>query len=145
MELTQTLKFAFLIAFIAGSNICLATPKAAPKPAPKCGDVIEKNTTLTADLDCTAFDGYFALAIRTDGIRLNGNGFRIIAPQARAGIFVTASNIRISNIKITGLQNGTGIFAADADNLSVVGNDLSDNVIGVELYSQNRALNNFRV
>ena len=47
-----------------------------PSQALSCGDVITRNTTLTADLHCTT--GFYALEIGRDHVTLNLNGHTLV-------------------------------------------------------------------
>lgn len=100
----------------------------------QCGDVITSNVTLAADLLCPTTTG-FALYVEGSNITFDGNGHKIVAPLAAAGLFVQGSNNTIRNLKVNGVGGGDGILAYDTPGLHVTGNDLSGNLQGFVLYA----------
>src|SRR5687767_4547714 len=58
-----------------------------PIAAQSCGSSITSDLTLTADLDLTGCSGT-ALSIGADGITIDGQGHRIIAPDASVVILI---------------------------------------------------------
>ncbi len=57
---------------------------------PLCGTTITDDLTLNADLDCTGVAGS-ALTVGADGVTVEGQGYRILAPDASTGIVVSAA------------------------------------------------------
>jgi len=99
----------------------------------QCGDVITTNSRLTEDLVCPNTDG-FALVVVGDNITLDGNGFKILAPNAGAGLFVQGSENTVRNL---GVQGGRafGIFAYNSPGIKILNNDTSFNQVGIEIYT----------
>ena len=90
-----------------------------------CGGTITENTMLAADLDCNAVTGT-ALTIGADNLILDGNGHKIIAPNAFAVVSaIGRRNVMVRNTDLsgpTGQQKGYGL------NLVTVNNSVMENV-----------------
>ncbi|MBI4655559.1 MAG: hypothetical protein HY746_02305 [Elusimicrobia bacterium] len=90
-----------------------------------CGGTITENTILAADLDCSGVIGT-ALTIGADNIVLDGNGYKIIAPNASVVVSIIGrSNVTTRNIDLSGPaghQRGYGLY------LITVINSLIENV-----------------
>lgn len=99
-----------------------------------CGDVITSSITIANDLNCPAATGY-ALQVVGQNITINGNGKKISAPNAAAGLYVEGDNNTIMNIDVQGVENGHGMMAYNTSNLKVVGNNFSRNKIGIMIYA----------
>ncbi|MFT7579704.1 MAG: hypothetical protein ACI9MR_001370 [Myxococcota bacterium] len=91
---------------------------------PACGDTLDVDTTLTADLDCTALTAGPALTLGTDNITLGGAGFAVIAPLVVAVKGVDLSGVTITNLKITTSTN-------DSDGVDVYGTNLEVTKVNV--------------
>jgi len=101
-----------------------------------CGDTITQSITVANDLDCSSTTG-FALKIVGDGLIVNGNGHKIIAPNAAAGIFAQGSQITVSKFTVNGVVNGYGIMAYETPGIKITGNDFSRNSVGVMVFAEN--------
>lgn len=106
---------------------------------PQCGDTVVGQLRLEADLDCPNTTGT-ALSLTGDGSSLDGNGFRIHAPQASAGLYVSGAGVTITKIQIRDVSGGAGLFAYDTPSLTVTESDLSCNASGAQVYGENRVL-----
>ena len=111
-----------------------------PAQTLQCGEQITANTTLTQDLLCPTTTG-FALQVIGNNITLNGNGHKIVAPLAAAGVYVQGQSDTVKNIKVNGAQT-YGIFAYDAPGISILNNDVSGNSIGIEIYAESTHITN---
>src|ERR687892_1761642 len=102
-----------------------------PQGTVACGQVVQGNVTLTANLNCTG-DG---LIVGSDGTTINLNGFGIYGPGAdsdKIGIGVSENNIIINGPgNISGFQ--AGILATNSRGLSINSAILQGNQIGVFL------------
>ena len=97
-----------------------------------CGDVITQSIRVANDLNCPDTDG-FALSIKGDNIKIDGNGKSIAAPNAIAGVYVEGSGNTVTNFKINDTR--FGIYAYNASGLTVTKNDVSDNTTGIWIYA----------
>ena len=64
------------LSVILALGVLGAIPGVALAAQPSCGDTLYVNTTLTGDLDCSAYGGT-ALYMGKKGITLNLNGYTI--------------------------------------------------------------------
>lgn len=110
----------------------------------QCGQVITANTVLGADMNCAGYTG-FALKIEGNGIKFNGNGHKIIAPQALAAIYVQGSNNTITGVTANGVVNGAGLNAYDAPGLVVQENNFSGNEEGILVWAENTSMSNILI
>ena len=101
----------------------------------QCGDVITANTVMVQDLVCPNTTG-FAVLIEGNGITLDGNGHKIIAPQAAAGVYIQGSGDTVQNVDVEGVQV-YGLFAYDSPGITFINNNTSNNLIGMEIYTDN--------
>ncbi len=109
-----------------------------------CGIIIDKNTTMTEDLDCPDYRG-FAVQILGDNITLNGKGHKINAPKATAGIFMNGKHNTVLNTKVNGLTEGFGILAYNSPEAGILLNDFSDNWVGIVFFADNTTANNVQI
>ena len=88
-----------------------AIPGVAFAAQPSCGDTLMTNTTLSADLDCSAYVGD-ALTIGKNGITLNLNGHTITGltgDDGVDGVFIAQhKNVTVTNGTIEGF--GVGVY-----------------------------------
>jgi hypothetical protein len=98
-----------------------------PQGTVACGQVVQGNVTLTANLNCTG-DG---LIVGDDGTTINLNGFGIYGPGAdssKVGIGVSEDNVAINGPGIiSGFQ--AGILATGAKELAVTSLIMQNNQI----------------
>jgi len=88
-------------------------------------DAETKTCTLVKDLDQT-------IEIDSDGITLDGAGFKITRSQGSSGIFLTQKNdVTIKNVTIEGFS--FGIYLVQSKNNKLSGNTLSKNSQGIYL------------
>jgi hypothetical protein len=118
--------------------------KNLPKKILECGDTVTSSVTLAADLLCPTVTG-FALNVVGNNITVDGNGHRIIAPLASAGLFVEGSNNTIREMRINGILNGAGIMAYEAPNVHILYNDVSNNSQGIVVYADSNPLNGAKI
>ncbi len=89
----------------------LATvPAVVLAAGPACGDTLTANTTLTTNLDCSAYDGN-ALTLGANGITLNLNGHKITGyagDDYDSGVLVEANNTVVTNGTIENF--GYGVY-----------------------------------
>lgn len=109
-----------------------------------CGDVITQSIKIANDLNCPDSTG-FALSIRGDNIKVDGNGKTIYAPNAISGLYIEGDNVSVSNVKSTGVSQGYGVFAYNTAGLSLSYNDFSSNLIGVVVYTESDLLNQIKI
>ena len=100
-----------------------------------CGDVISQSITVANDLNCS--DSGFALRIVGKNVVINGNGRKITAPNAAAGIYVDGDNNTIANFDVQGVTQGYGLMAYNASNVKILSNNFSNNMIGIMIYADN--------
>lgn len=134
---------------IAKKNLAMFKNKnvssnASTEVALTCGMIIDKNTTMTEDLDCPDYRG-FAVQILGDNITLNGKGHKIIAPKATAGIFMNGKHNTVINTKVNGLTEGFGILAYNSPEAGILLNDFSDNWVGIVFFVDNTVANNVQI
>lgn len=100
-----------------------------PQGTVACGQVVQGNVTLTANLNCTG-DG---LIVGDDGTTINLNGFGIYGPGAdssKVGIGVSEDNVEINGPGIiSGFQ--AGVLATGASELMTNSLIMSNNQIAV--------------
>jgi len=102
----------------------------------QCGDRITSGlVVLTQDLICPTTTGNVLTLVGT-GIVFEGNGHKIVAPNAASSIYVQGSNVTVRNTVVSG-NGSTGIFAYDSPGLTLRGNDASGNIVGIDLYAEN--------
>ena len=88
-----------------------------------CGTTITADLALTQDVDCTGYTGY-ALTIGASGVTLEGNGYRILAPDSsRAISSVGFDDVTVQNVEVVGWCSGIGVYLSDGTGLTV------DNVV----------------
>ena len=116
------------------------TTPALPLVTLSCGDVITESVAMAADLNCPDSWG-FAISVKGDGVILDGNGKKIIAPNAIAGVFVQGNNDTIQNLSVNNLAQGQGVFAYDSPGLRLTKNDFSKNQVGLLLYAEQTLMN----
>lgn len=109
-----------------------------------CGQVITKSTRLTHDLYCPDTLG-FAVSVQGDNIHLDGNEHTIFAPKALAGVYIQGKNIRVKRLRVNSVANGYGIFAYDSPGVRIINNELQNNQIGIQLFSENVTMKNSEV
>jgi parallel beta-helix repeat protein len=97
-----------------------------------CGDVITQSIRVANNLNCPDVDG-FALSVKGDNIKIDGNGHSINAENAIAGVYVEGSGNTVTNFKINDTR--FGIYAYNASGLTVTKNDVSDNETGIWIYA----------
>jgi len=91
-------------------------------------DAETKTCTLVKDLDQT-------IEIDSDGIILDGAGFKITCSQGSSGIFLTnRSDVTIKNITIDGFSSG--ILLVQSKNNRLTGNTVSNNSQGIYLFDK---------
>ncbi len=98
----------------------------------ECGDIVEAPFELTQDLDCTGFTG-IALTVFGEGTEIKGNGHKIIAPNAQAGLLVLGSELEVTGFDIQGVTNGIGMLSYDVPEIKIVDNVLNDSLINLEV------------
>ncbi len=90
---------ASLLAVLTFAVLAVAQPVSAQVG---CQEIVTADVTLTADLDCTGFTGTI-LTVGANGITIDGQGHRIIAPDASAMISLGGrSGVSIVNIDLSG-------------------------------------------
>ena len=109
-------------------------PTKQPLTTIACGDVITTSITVGNDLNCT--DSGFALRIIGNNIVVNGNGHKISAPNAAAGIYVEGNTDTVANFSVQGTQ-GYGLMAYNASHVQILSNNFSYNSIGIMIYADN--------
>ena len=109
-----------------------------PQGTVACGQVVQGNVTLTANLNCTG-DG---LIVGDDGTTINLNGFGIFGPGAdssKVGIGVSEDNVAINGPGIiSGFQAGilaTGAKELTASSLIMQNNQIAAFFTGADLAS----------
>jgi len=110
----------------------------------QCGDTVTASMALAADLVCPTTTG-FALNVIGDNIVLDGNGHKIVAPLASAGVFVQGSNDTIRELRINGIQGGDGILAYETPGIKITDNDVSSNGQGIALYADTGAVTDVKI
>lgn len=101
----------------------------------RCGSVISENMDLTEDLDCSNETGA-ALYFVGDGITLDGQNHRIIAPNSRFAVLASGPNLRIQNITIENTRNGPGLLAFNTPNIFIQRNTFRNNLIGLQIFAE---------
>ncbi len=97
---------ASLLAVLTFAVLAVAQPISAQVG---CGDLVTADVTLTADLDCTGFTGT-VLTVDADQITIDGQGHRIIAPDAGAMVSITGhTGVTIRNIDLSGSPIGISV------------------------------------
>jgi len=94
-----------------------------------CGDTITASVTLTSDLDCSGgvpdapASADFAVRISTDGVTLDGGGYKIIGPGSDIGIYIiNPPNVQINNVTVKNLavvDFRTGIVTQNAHDATI--------------------------
>jgi hypothetical protein len=111
------LSFAAIGAQVASPMNAVAQEEQPPQGTVACGQVVQGNVTLTANLNCTG-DG---LIVGDDGTTINLNGFGIYGPGAdssKVGIGVSEDNVAINGPGIiSGFQ--AGVLATGAKELTI--------------------------
>lgn len=107
-------------AAIVAALCALSTEQAhAADPHPLCGTTLTTDLVLTEDLDCTGYTGV-ALTVGADGLTIDGQGFRLLAPDASQAIAVVGmSDVTVQRITLSGWCVGVGLYAEGADGLVV--------------------------
>jgi hypothetical protein len=126
-----------------------AIPSVVLAAQPACGDTITTNTTLTADLDCSATD-IDGLIVGADGIILNLNGHTITGftgADARSGVFVADdSHVTVKNGTIENFHYGIVVEPGDDTilrNLTIHGEAADANDLGIwDYYSAHTTIHN---
>ena len=109
-----------------------------------CGDIITSSAKIANDLNCPNTTG-FALLVEGNNISVDGNGHKITAPNAAAGLYVQGSGVSVSAFQINGISNGYGIFAYSSPAVSIRNNNVSQNQTGIMLYTDNLQMSSVSV
>jgi Periplasmic copper-binding protein (NosD) len=121
------LSFAAIGAQVASPMNAVAQEEQPPQGTVACGQVVQGNVTLTANLNCTG-DG---LIVGDDGTTINLNGFGIYGPGAdssKVGIGVSEDNVAINGPGIiSGFQ--AGVLATGAKDLAISSMIMENNQI----------------
>lgn len=134
-EFTQNLRDTILKNNVLGDSPPIGGDGAnEPTTELRCGDTVTSSMALANDLHCPATTG-FVLRIVGNNIKFNGNGHKITAPNAAAGVFTQGNSIHVTGIKVNGIRQGHGILAYDSPGIKISGNNFSWNLIGILLYS----------
>ena len=130
--------FAAIGAQVASPINAVAQEEQPPQGTVACGQVVQGNVTLTANLNCTG-DG---LIVGDDGTTINLNGFGIFGPGAdssKVGIGVSEDNVAINGPGIiSGFQAGilaTGAKELVANSLIMQNNQIAAFFTGADLAS----------
>ncbi|TNF32525.1 MAG: hypothetical protein EP329_10010 [Deltaproteobacteria bacterium] len=84
-----------------------------------CGATLTESLTLTADIDCTGYTGT-ALTIGADGVVIDGNGHRLLAPDAAYAIFSSAfDDLTVRNLDVAGWCGGVGVYFVNGTGLTL--------------------------
>jgi nitrous oxidase accessory protein NosD len=137
-----------------------ATPASAAVTNPACGEVVQGNVNLTANLKCSG-DG---IIVGADNVNINLNGYSIIGPGQQsskvgvvipnnnnimvmgpgvisgfqAGILATGSNnVQVKNIILK--NNEIAVFTTGSTNTQVSDNIINNNNLGVASHSSRGA------
>ena len=109
---------------------------------PSCGDTLTANTTLTANLDCSGYNGT-ALFMGKDGISLNLNGKTITGPTGNEGYYGVSTDgyhrTTVRNGKINHYYIGVYVSGSNrtlVQNIQMIGENLGD--YGVYVYTGTR-------
>lgn len=90
-------------------------PNDASQGGVYAGCTITYNVLMAGDLDATEFTGT-VIFIQQNDITFNGNGYKIIAPNAENGIYVYSSNnIHLTNV-VLAEQHGKSILLVNVNN-----------------------------
>lgn len=117
-------------------NSTAATPPATVSPAsaavtnPACGEVVQGNVNLTANLKCSG-DG---IIVGADNVNINLNGYSIIGPgQQSSKVGVVIPNNNNINVMGPGVISGfqAGVLATGSQNVQVKNIILKNNEIAV--------------
>ena len=108
--------------------------KSSPLTTIACGDIISQSITVANDLNCPDVTG-FALRILGSNITINGNGHKISAPSASAGIYVEGESNIVANFDVQNISSGYGLLAYNANGVKILSNNFSKNSIGIMLYT----------
>jgi hypothetical protein len=98
----------------------------------QCGEIVDDNLTMQADLVCPGFAGK-VLTLKGTRHVLNGNGHRIIAPNAQVGVWIEGSWNEVRDLEVSGLNHGVAISAADTPYLEIRRSIFNDNQVGIRL------------
>jgi hypothetical protein len=130
--------FAAIGAQVSSPTSAVAQEEQPPQGTVACGQVVQGNVTLTANLNCTG-DG---LIVGDDGTTINLNGFGIFGPGAdssKVGIGVSEDNVAINGPGIiSGFQAGilaTGAKELVATSLIMQNNQIAAFFTGADLAS----------
>ena len=130
--------FAAIGAQVSSPTSAVAQQEQPPQGTVACGQVVQGNVTLTANLNCTG-DG---LIVGDDGTTINLNGFGIFGPGAdssKVGIGVSEDNVAINGPGIiSGFQAGilaTGAKELVATSLIMQNNQIAAFFTGADLAS----------
>ncbi|MFT7580423.1 MAG: hypothetical protein ACI9MR_002094, partial [Myxococcota bacterium] len=84
-----------------------------------CGTTLTGDLTLVEDLDCTGEEGV-ALTIGAHGVTIDGNGFRILAPDASRAILSNGyDDLTVRNVDLSGWCRGIGLYVLGGNRLIV--------------------------
>ncbi|MFZ4714930.1 MAG: right-handed parallel beta-helix repeat-containing protein [Bacteriovoracaceae bacterium] len=103
-----------------------------------CGTAVTKNLTLKEDLNCPN-EKNSVLTVTKKGITINGNGFKIIAPQAETAIRLLESNITIKNIDLSGEGVGRGIEIYNAKKAVLENLTIHHRRIGIDVFFDHKS------
>ncbi len=101
-----------------------------------CGETITESTTLTEDLDCTGHTG-FALIMKGSDSTLNGNGFKIIAPNALVGVYAEGINAKVTHLEVEGGSNTIAFQAYNAKSFDLDNIKADNQRIGIDFTYDN--------
>jgi hypothetical protein len=138
MRLIASLILLFVGVSLVGHMTQASAKRWGPSLTLGCGAILTQSAVLTQDLNCPDSTG-FALQVIGDGITLDGNGYKIVAPLASAGVYVHGASDTVQNITVNGAAI-YGLYVFDSPGVSVLNNDFSGNQIGIELYAQNTVM-----
>lgn len=132
------------LGLLASAALLLAAGSAR---AQACGDTLTSNTTLTTDLDCSAYDDT-ALKLGADNITLDGGGFTITAHAGRTAIGTPQdrNGVTVTNFVIAPNPTGDGVVL-HGDSNTVGGSGIcqvTGNHFGIDLSGANNTITKCR-
>lgn len=102
-----------------------------------CGSLVKTNISLKEDLICNE-ESKSVLTVVKKGAIINGNGFKIIAPQAQIKIRILADNVLINNVHMVGAGHSTGVQIYNVKNAAVIKSVITNHNIAIDEYSNNQ-------
>ncbi|MFZ4715223.1 MAG: hypothetical protein ACOYL6_15985 [Bacteriovoracaceae bacterium] len=113
----------------------------------ECGSVITENITVSGTLDCSKYEGEFALILYGKQAKLDGgkDGFKILFPQGKIGLILSGEAPSVEHVEVSGLKEGVAVMVFDAEDATIINSEFNSNMIGVFAYADSTKMSGLQI